>query len=78
MSKVFLCPHENVNWSGIPKAPDGIDDGLYVKYLACSLTFPPFRLDEKVNMLRNFTWDVPNCEEVLVFYSDLTSIRVGF
>ena len=40
MSKVSLCPHENVNWSGISKPPDGKADGLYVKYLIYSLTFP--------------------------------------
>ena len=41
MSKVSLCPHENVNWSGIYKPPDGKADGLYVKDLTCPLTFPP-------------------------------------
>ena len=33
MPKVYLCPHENVNWSGISYHPDGIGVGLYVKDL---------------------------------------------
>ena len=30
VSKVSLCPHEDVNWSGISKSPNGIGDGLHV------------------------------------------------
>ena len=47
MSKVSLCPHENVNWSAVSKLPDGIGDGLYVKDLTCPLTFPPSILMKK-------------------------------
>ena len=47
MSKVSLCPHENINWSGIYKPPDGIGDGLCVKDLTCPLSFPPSVLMKK-------------------------------
>ena len=48
MSKISLCPHENVNRSGgISKPPDGIDDDLSVKDLTGPLTFPPSVLMKK-------------------------------
>ena len=47
MFKVFLCPNENVDWSGSSKPPDGIVDGLNVKDLTCPLTFPPSVLMKK-------------------------------
>ena len=47
MFKVFLCPNENVDWSGVSKPPDGIVDGLNVKDLTCPLTFPPSVLMKK-------------------------------
>ena len=47
MSKVSLCPHQNVNWSRIFKSPYGIGDGLYVKSLTSQLTFLPSILTKK-------------------------------
>ena len=49
MSKVSLCPYENVNQIGISKPSDGIGEGLYVKD-NMPINFPAFHLDEKVNM----------------------------
>ena len=45
MSKVSLCPHEMLTALGFPN--DGIVDGLYVKDLTCSPTFPPSVLMKK-------------------------------
>ena len=51
MSKVSLCPHENINWSGGSRLPDHIGDGLYVKDLTSPLNFPPSVLMKKWTFL---------------------------